>query len=338
MSDQILRAIISDINYKNYSGRCNLYMVEDNKANTEENVDAVVENADTSVENTDTSVENTDTTIEEVADPEPSEPAKVTMKLLLEAGVHFGHQTKRWHPKMKPFVFTERNGIHIIDLQKTLKRLERAAEFIETISKEGKTILFVGTKKQAQDTIKSEAERSEMPYVTHRWLGGTLTNFSTIRQRIAYLLLQEDRKERGEFAYLPKKESGKIEEQIIKLNRQLGGIKDMQELPGAMYVIDAAREGIAIAEARKLGIPIVAIADTDCNVDLIDYPIPGNDDAIRAIKLMTETISQSVIQGKRDAEEERNRLASLVGANLTEQDAAESQLEAEIADLEKADQ
>ena len=285
-----------------------------------------------------TTVENVDVSVEDLADMEPSEPVKVTMKLLLEAGVHFGHQTKRWHPKMKPFVFTERNGIHIIDLSKTLKRLELAAEFIETISKQGKTVLFVGTKKQAQDTIKSEAERSEMPYVTHRWLGGTLTNFSTIRQRIAYLLLQEDRKERGEFAYLPKKESGKIEEQIIKLNRQLGGIKDMQELPGAMFVIDAAREGIAIAEARKLGIPIVAIADTDCNVELIDYPIPGNDDAIRAIKLMTETISQSVIQGKRDAEEERNRLASLVGASMTEQDAAESQLEAETADQENTDQ
>lgn len=285
-----------------------------------------------------TTVENVDVSVEDLADMEPSEPVKVTMKLLLEAGVHFGHQTKRWHPKMKPFVFTERNGIHIIDLSKTLKRLELAAEFIETISKQGKTVLFVGTKKQAQDTIKSEAERSEMPYVTHRWLGGTLTNFSTIRQRIAYLLLQEDRKERGEFAYLPKKESGKIEEQIIKLNRQLGGIKDMQELPGAMFVIDAAREGIAIAEARKLGIPIVAIADTDCNVELIDYPIPGNDDAIRAIKLMTETISQSVIQGKRDAEEERNRLASLVGAGMAEQDAVESQLEAGTADQENTDQ
>jgi small subunit ribosomal protein S2 len=283
-------------------------------------------------------VENVDISVEDVADTEPSEPVKVTMKLLLEAGVHFGHQTKRWHPKMKPFVFTERNGIHIIDLQKTLKRLENAAEFIETISKQGKTVLFVGTKKQAQDTIKEEAERSEMPYVTHRWLGGTLTNFSTIRQRISYLLLQEERKEKGEFAYLPKKESGKIEEQIIKLNRNLGGIRDMQELPGAMYVVDAAREGIAIAEARKLGIPIVAIADTDCNVELIDYPIPGNDDAIRAIKLMTETISQSIIQGKRDAEEERNRLASLVGANLSEQEDVESQIGAETVDQENIDQ
>jgi len=269
---------------------------------------------------------------EKATETDSTEPEKVTMKLLLEAGVHFGHQTKRWHPKMKPFVFTERNGIHIIDLQKTLKRLELAAEFIEAISKEGKNVLFVGTKKQAQDTIKAEAERSEMPYVTHRWLGGTLTNFATIRQRISFLHLQEDRKEKGEFAYLPKKESGKIEDQIIKLNRQLGGIKDMNELPGAMYVIDAAREGIAIAEARKLGIPVVAIADTDCNVDLIDYPIPGNDDAIRAIKLMTETISQSVIQGKRQAEEERLRLASLVGAEMAEQDITESELQSGTTD------
>ena len=232
------------------------------------------------------------------------------MKALLEAGVHFGHQTRRWHPKMKPFVFTQRNGIHIIDLQKTLKRLEAAAEFAQGVAASGKKILFVGTKKQAQDTVVAEATRAGMPYVDQRWLGGTLTNFVTIQSRIDYLVRQEERKAKGEFTFLPKKEAGKLEERIAKLNRYLGGIKAMTDMPGALYVIDAARENIAIAEARKLGIPIVAIADTDCNVDLVDHPIPGNDDAIRAIRLMTTRIADAIIEGTAEAEQRAQEQAS----------------------------
>ncbi len=227
----------------------------------------------------------------------PEEKPEVTMKSLLEAGVHFGHPTRRWHPKMKPFVFTQRNGIHIIDLQKTLNRLQAAAEFARSVAMSGKKILFVGTKKQAQDAVATEAVRADQPWVNQRWLGGTLTNFRTIQSRIDYLVRQEDRRSKGEFVFLPKKEAGRLEERIAKLNRYLGGIKTMTEMPGAIYVIDAAREKIAIAEGRKMGIPIVAIADTDCNVDLIDYPIPGNDDAIRALRLMTGYIADAIVEG-----------------------------------------
>ncbi len=240
-------------------------------------------------------------TIQAAADtpptPENGDKPEITMKTLLEAGVHFGHPTRRWHPKMKPFVFTQRNGIHIIDLQKTLNRLEAAAEFVREVAMSGKKVLFVGTKKQAQDAISSEATRADQPWVNQRWLGGTLTNFRTIQSRIDYLVRQEDRRSKGEFAFLPKKEAGRLEDRIAKLNRYLGGIKEMTEMPGAIFVIDAAREKIAIAEGRKMGIPIVAIADTDCNVDLIDYPIPGNDDAIRALRLMTGHIADAIIEG-----------------------------------------
>ena len=192
---------------------------------------------------------------------------------------------------MRPFVFTERNGIHIIDLQKTMNRLEASAEFIRETAATGKKILFVGTKKQAQDTISTESGRAVMPFVNQRWLGGTLTNFGTIQTRIDFLVKLEDRRSKGEFRFLPKKEARLLEEKIAKLNRYFGGIKEMTEMPGALYIIDAAREDIAVAEARKMRIPIVAIADTDCNVDLIDHPIPGNDDAIRAIRLITGRIA-----------------------------------------------
>ena len=233
----------------------------------------------------------------DAAMPENGDKPEITMKSLLEAGVHFGHPTRRWHPKMKPYVFAQRNGIHIIDLQKTMDGLESAAEFVREVAMSGKKVLFVGTKKQAQDAVATEAARSDQPFVNQRWLGGTLTNFRTIQSRIDFLVRQEDRRAKGEFTFLPKKEAGRLEDRIAKLNRYLGGIKTMTEMPGALYIIDAAREKIAIAEARKIGIPIVAIADTDCNVDLIDHPIPGNDDAIRALRLMTGRIADAVIEG-----------------------------------------
>jgi small subunit ribosomal protein S2 len=219
------------------------------------------------------------------------------MKALLEAGVHFGHQTRRWNPKMRKFIFSERNGIHIIDLAQTVERLEAACDFVRDLVANGGTILFVGTKRQAQETIESEAKRSGMPYVTTRWLGGTLTNFSTIQGRIDYLVRTEDARARGEMDYLPKKERLKLEEEIARLNRYLGGIKAMTSLPGAIYVVDTTKEDIAVAEAVRMGIPIVALVDTNCNPDVIDYPIPSNDDAIRAIKLITARIADVVLEG-----------------------------------------
>jgi small subunit ribosomal protein S2 len=219
------------------------------------------------------------------------------MKALLEAGVHFGHQTRRWNPKMRKFIFSERNGIHIIDLAQTVERLEAACDFVRDLVANGGTILFVGTKRQAQETIESEAKRSGMPYVTTRWLGGTLTNFSTIQGRIDYLVRTEDARARGEMDYLPKKERLKLEEEIARLNRYLGGIKAMTSLPGAIYVVDTTKEDIAVAEAVRMGIPIVALVDTNCNPDVLDYPIPSNDDAIRAIKLITARIADVVLEG-----------------------------------------
>jgi small subunit ribosomal protein S2 len=219
------------------------------------------------------------------------------MKALLEAGVHFGHQTRRWNPKMRKFIFSERNGIHIIDLQQTVERLEAACDFVRDLVANGGTILFVGTKRQAQETMESEAKRSGMPYVTTRWLGGTLTNFSTIQGRIDYLVRTEDAKARGEMDYLAKKERLKQEEELARLNRYLGGIKAMTALPGAIYIVDTTKEDIAVAEAVRMGIPIVALVDTNCNPDVIDYPIPSNDDAIRAIKLITARIADVVLEG-----------------------------------------
>ena len=221
----------------------------------------------------------------------------ITMKSLLEAGVHFGHQKRRWNPKMKRYIFTHRNGIHIIDLQKTLNLVEEAASFLTNVAASGKKILLVGTKKQAQDTIVAEAERSNSLHISNRWLGGTLTNFKTIQTRIDYLVDLESRRDQGEFENLTKKESLKIDEKINKLNRNLSGIKEMTEMPGAMFIIDVGREEIAVTEANRVGIPIVAIVDSDCDPDLIDYPIPGNDDAIRSVRLITKRMSNAIIDG-----------------------------------------
>ena len=224
--------------------------------------------------------------------------AVISMKQLLEAGVHFGHQTRRWNPKMAAYIFTERNGIYIIDLQKTVKKLEEAYFFVRDIAAAGESVLFVGTKKQAQDAIKEEAERAGQFYVNARWLGGMLTNFKTMRTRIARLNQPKKMQEDGTFDLLPKKEVIKLQLEIAKLEKYLGGVKDMKKLPGAMFVVDPRKEKNAIAEARKLGIPVVAIVDTNCDPDEIDYVIPGNDDAIRAIKLISQTMANAVIEGK----------------------------------------
>jgi small subunit ribosomal protein S2 len=221
----------------------------------------------------------------------------VSMKALLEAGVHFGHQTRRWNPKMRTFIFSERNGIHIIDLQQTVDCLEKACDFVREMAAHGEAVLFVGTKKQAQETIGAEAKRCFMPYVSSRWLGGTLTNFTTIQARIDHLVRLEDARERGEFAVMLKKEALKVEKEIARLNRHLVGIKEMTKLPGALYVVDPSKESIAVAEAIRMDIPIVAMVDTNCNPEEIDYPIPSNDDAIRAIKLVTGRIADAVLEG-----------------------------------------
>ena len=221
----------------------------------------------------------------------------VSMKQLLEAGVHFGHQTRRWNPKMAKYIFTERNGIYIIDLQKTVKNLEEAYNFVRDLSVEGKSVLFVGTKKQAQDSVKEEAERAGAYYVNARWLGGMLTNFTTIRTRIERLKQLRAMEEDGTFELLPKKEVVKLNLEIEKLEKFLGGIKDMKEIPGALFIIDPRKERIAVAEAKKLGIPIVAIVDTNCDPDEVDYVIPGNDDAIRAVKLISSAIANAIIEG-----------------------------------------
>ncbi|GAQ26227.1 30S ribosomal protein S2 [Tepidanaerobacter syntrophicus] len=222
----------------------------------------------------------------------------ISMKQLLEAGVHFGHQTRRWNPKMKEYIFTERNGIYIIDLQKTVKKMEEAYEFVKNISAEGGTILFVGTKKQAQESIKEEAERCGMYYVNQRWLGGMLTNFKTIRKRIDRLHELEKMEEEGVFEVLPKKEVINLRHEKERLEKNLSGIKNMTELPQAVFVVDPRKERIAVQEARKLQIPLIAIVDTNCDPDEIDYVIPGNDDAIRAVKLITEKIADAVIEGR----------------------------------------
>ena len=217
----------------------------------------------------------------------------VSMKQLLEAGVHFGHQTRRWNPKMAPYIFTERNGIYIIDLQKTVKKLEEAYNFVRELSTDGKSVLFVGTKKQAQDSVKEEALRAGAYYVNARWLGGMLTNFTTIRRRIQRLNQLRTMESDGTFDLLPKKEVIKLNLEIEKLEKFLGGIKEMKELPGALFIVDPRKERIAVAEAKKLGIPIVAIVDTNCDPDEIDYVIPGNDDAIRAVKLIAAAMANN---------------------------------------------
>ena len=226
----------------------------------------------------------------------------VSMKALLEAGVHFGHQTRRWNPKMAPYIYTERNGIYIIDLQKTVKKLEEAYSFVRDVAANGQTVLFVGTKKQAQDAIKEEAARCGMYWVNARWLGGMMTNFKTMRTRVDRLNQLKKMQEDGTFDMLPKKEVMKHLGEIEKLEKYLGGVKDMNRLPGALFIVDTRKERNAIAEAHKLGIPVVAIADTNCDPDEIDYVIPGNDDAIRAIKLIASVIANAVIEANQGEE------------------------------------
>ena len=224
--------------------------------------------------------------------------AVVAMKQLLEAGVHFGHQTRRWDPKMAEYIFQARNGIHIIDLQKTSKKIDEAYEFLKSQSEEGKTVLFVGTKKQAQECVKEAAEKCGMYYVDQRWLGGMLTNFETIKARITRLKEIEAMQEDGTFDVLPKKEVLNLKKEMEKLESNLGGIKDMEELPGVLFVVDPKKEYIAIREAKKLDIPVVGIVDTNCNPEVLDYPIPGNDDAIRSVKLITDVMANAIIEGK----------------------------------------
>lgn len=243
------------------------------------------------------------------------------MKQLLESGVHFGHQTRRWNPKMKPYIFTERNGIYIIDLQKTVKKVEEAYNFVRDLAADGGQVLFVGTKKQAQDSVKSEAERSGMYYVNHRWLGGTLTNFETIRKRINRLKQIEKMREDGTFEVLPKKEVVGLNKELERLEKFLGGIKDMDRLPDALFVIDPRKERIAIAEARKLHIPVVAIVDTNCDPDEVDVIIPGNDDAIRAVKLLTGKMADAILEAHQGEENAPAEVAE-----------AEVQPEAEVAE------
>ena len=231
----------------------------------------------------------------------------ISMKQLLEAGVHFGHQTRRWNPKMAKYIFTERNGIYIIDLQKTVKKIDEAYNYMRDAAMEGKTVLFVGTKKQAQDSIESEAKRCNMFYVSNRWLGGMLTNFTTIRKRVDRLNEIDKMEQDGQLEVLPKKEVIKIMQEREKLNNNLGGIREMKNLPGLLFVVDPKKEHLAVDEAKKLGIPIVAMVDTNCDPDLIDYVIPGNDDAIRAVKLISAKMADAVLEGRQgyqDAPEE----------------------------------
>ncbi|NLL62019.1 MAG: 30S ribosomal protein S2 [Candidatus Atribacteria bacterium] len=233
----------------------------------------------------------------------------ISMKQLLESGVHFGHQKRRWDPRMKPYIFTERNNIYIIDLQQTVKLMDEAYHFVRDLVSDNGTILFVGTKKQAQESISSEAERCGMPYVNFRWLGGTLTNFSTINQRVKYLFQLEEMERGGQFTVLPKKEVINLKREQEKLNRLLSGIKNMDKLPDALFIIDPKRERNAVTEAIKLSIPIVAIVDTNCNPEEIDYIIPGNDDAIRSIKLISSVIADAVMEGKKISLEDNAKIA-----------------------------
>jgi small subunit ribosomal protein S2 len=250
----------------------------------------------------------------------------ISMKQLLEAGVHFGHQTRRWNPKMAEYIFTERNGIYIIDLQKTVKKVEEAYYFIREVAMNGDDVLFVGTKKQAQDSIKEEAERSSQYFVNARWLGGMLTNFKTIRKRIDRLNQLNTMETNGLFEVLPKKEVIKLKGEMEKLEKYLGGIKNMKKIPGAMFIVDPRKERIAILEARKLGIPVVAIVDTNCDPDEVDYVIPGNDDAIRAVKLIAAKIADAIIEGRQGEQLSTNNTEA--EDKINEDDSAEAAAEA----------
>ncbi len=269
--------------------------------------------------------------------------AIISMKQLLEAGVHFGHQTRRWNPKMAEYIFTERNGIYIIDLQKTVKKIEEAYFFVREMAMNGEDILFVGTKKQAQESIKEEAERCGQFYVNARWLGGMLTNFKTIRKRIERLNQLVEMEQAGVFDVLPKKEVIKLRNEMQKLEKYLGGIKGMNRLPGAIFVVDPRKERIAVLEARKLGIPIVAIVDTNCDPDEVDYVIPGNDDAIRAVKLIASKIADAVLEGKQGEQFEAPEAAASKEADedaesavVEEEKAAEENAAVEEAPVEEA--
>ena len=237
-----------------------------------------------------------------------------SVKELLEAGAHFGHPTSYWHPKMRKYIFTQRNGIYVIDLEKTVMLLEEACAFARDLTASGQVILFVGTKKQAQQVIEEEAKRCGMYYVNQRWLGGMLTNFATIQARIDYLVRLEDKREKGEFDYLSKKERVRLEKKILRLNEQMGGFKEMTALPGALFIADPIKDKIAFAEAKKLDIPVIAIADTNCNPDDIDYPVPANDDAIKAIKLICARITDAIIEGKGMQTSEEGEAAALLSA------------------------
>ena len=238
--------------------------------------------------------------------------AVVAMKQLLEAGVHFGHQTRRWDPKMAEYIFQARNGIHIIDLQKTSKKIDEAYAFLKEQVEEGKTVLFVGTKKQAQECVKDAAEKSGMYYVDQRWLGGMLTNFDTIRTRVQRLKDLEKMQEDGTFEVLPKKEVILLKKEMEKLEKNLGGIKDMEEIPGVIFLVDPKKEHIAVLEAKKLGIPVIGLVDTNCNPEEVDYAIPGNDDAIRAVKLITDVMANAIIEGKQGESFESEEVAEEV--------------------------
>ena len=248
------------------------------------------------------------------------------MKSLLEAGVHFGHQTQRWHPRMKQYIFAQRNGIHIIDLQQTMHLLERARQFISSVVADGESVLFVGTKRQAQDSIEQAARRCDMFYVKHRWLGGMLTNFPTIQGRIDHLVRLEERQARGGFGLLTKKEALKLDDEVVRLNRNFGGVKEMTRLPGALFVVDIGREKIAVAEGRRMGIPIVAIVDTDGDPDLVDYPIAGNDDAIRSISLVTARMADAVAEGMNRRRE--------IAISMAEAEAEEEEVEIDEIDVQ----
>ena len=238
--------------------------------------------------------------------------AVVAMKQLLEAGVHFGHQTRRWDPKMAEYIFQARNGIHIIDLQKTSKKIDEAYAFLKEQVEEGKTVLFVGTKKQAQECVKEAAEKSGMYYIDQRWLGGMLTNFGTIRTRVQRLKDLEKMQEDGTFDVLPKKEVILLKKEMEKLERNLGGIKEMEEIPGVIFLVDPKKEHIAVLEAKKLGIPVIGLVDTNCNPEEVDYAIPGNDDAIRAVKLITDVMANAIIEGKQGESFEAEEVAEEV--------------------------
>ena len=258
--------------------------------------------------------------------------AVITMKQLLESGVHFGHQTRRWNPKMAPYIFTERNGIYIIDLQKTVRKVEEMYQYVKELAQNRGTILFIGTKKQAQETIRAEAERCGMPYVNQRWLGGMLTNFKTIKSRIERLDKLEEMEADGSFYLLPKKEVLELRKEKERLTRFLGGIRTMRRLPDAVFIVDPRKERIAVAEARKLGIPIIAIVDTNCDPDEIDLVIPGNDDAIRAVRLLTGKVADAVIEGREGLTDEP-ALEAAEGAS----EESPSDLDAEVGGEEESE-